>query len=110
MGLWSQTSTGTLVFHKKVSDPLQLELQAAVNYSAWVLGSQLRSSEKAAKTASFQLQQPLKRKYAHLPCFTKPMACQDHVKSIFPNHGALHVYEAMCSLLQKKCTSEIRIL
>lgn len=54
--LCSQMSAGTLAFHEKVSDPLQLELQAAVNYSAWVLGSQLRSSEKAAKAPSFQLQ------------------------------------------------------
>jgi hypothetical protein len=32
---------------KSVSDPLELELQAAVNYLIWVLGIQLRSFERA---------------------------------------------------------------
>lgn len=34
---------------KRALDPLELELQAVVNYRIWVLGTELRSSRRASK-------------------------------------------------------------
>lgn len=64
---------------KKVSDPSELEMQVALSYMTWVLGTKLRSSARATNVLNYSAIFPAAKGVLNLCVCVAGITCLPHV-------------------------------